>query len=349
MKPLVIIRSRPGGPPTKVFKNQPGVKKTTVPKAIVKNKRATPKNKRATPKSGGGMKRALVSSSSSSSKTKHKTTTQKSGGGKENILRLRQHPNNARIRQQTLGKHQCAFVVSSASNDERHTTYTGLTKRLKAVLYPNTQEDPSRHGNNKFRATNQQAGGGVVCLAHGKLHGKLVHEQLNYYVRQFKQRPGLSLAAALPKADPCTRQVVALCAQRGWEFIESEFMFFMSRARVATAADLLVYDSARDHLILLELKTGYESELYGPAPVYPKFRHPLFQTITNCPKNRHLLQLMAMREILKRDYKVSVQESYILRVTPRDAASPVELVEPASWCDNWRNRQNLVSLLVQSK
>ena len=72
-----------------------------------------------------------------------------------------------------------------------------------------------------------------------------------------------------------------------------------------------------------------------------------FQHIANCPRNRHMLQLMAMKEMLQKQYHVTIDDAYIIRVLPR-THSKVVLISMSKWCFAHVNRNNLYEMLKAS-
>lgn len=252
----------------------------------------------------------------------------------------------------TMAGYHVAFQVTLPGKNG--ILYSGLTKRLKLCLYPNTEEDPMMKSisgaparkRKYYRPTGKTAS---VCGVSGAEHGKLVHGQIDFYFNQLKQKPGLSLEECFPggKYDKCTQNIMAMLSLKKWHIVGTEMPIADDNSRVATAIDILVYDSVKKNLVLLEVKTGYEGEEYGPHPDDDRLCQP-FQNIINCPKNRHFLQLMSMKEILFRQYKTVVDECYIVRVLPKTKCR-VTLNKMTGWCFSKVNRDNLYQMLVESR
>jgi hypothetical protein len=186
-----------------------------------------------------------------------------------------------------------------------------------------------------------------VCGLSGAEHGKLVHAQVDQYIKALAKTPLLTFGECFPTgADRCALSVVNVIQKKGWIVIGTEFMIFDDACRVATAIDLLVKDPVEGSLIIIDIKTGYTGEEYGATPSDPKFAPP-FQKLPNCPRTRHMLQLMGMREMLTHSYKISSDEAYILRVMPA-LNSRANLVKMDGWCRSTVNRTNIYELLKSS-
>ena len=276
---------------------------------------------------------------------KKKKNKKQQEGGMQKIKNLYNNIRNSYIRKVKYGYHT-AFEVETPTT--KKLLYSGLTTRLKSILYPELEENPFLKKSTEQRKSKYYTSKKKIknCLAYGKEHGTLVHSQLEYFVKKKKENPNITIYDVIETVDECTLRIISLCEKKEWSFVDSEFMIYDEQSRVATAIDLLVYHKKTDKLILIELKSGYTSEVYGFHKNDSKFIAP-FDNITNCPKNRHMLQLMAMREILARKYKIKVDESYILRVMP-DSKNTISLIPLEEWCYSHKNRTNLKELLISS-
>ena len=269
---------------------------------------------------------------------------------KAKISKLVKHARNSWISQRGVGKN-IAFEVTRPGFSP--ILYSGLTKRLKAILYPETEENPmykshqDRARKAKYYKPSAQKKENV-CGVSGAEHGKRVHQQIDYYFKRLKENKNLTIEECFPNEtyDKCAKNILSVLSIKGWSIVATEFPISDDACRVATAIDILAYDSQKGNLLLLEVKTGYESEEYGVHQNDKGFPSP-FHKIANCPRNRHMLQLMGMKELLQKQYQVTIDEAYIVRVLPR-CKSKVTLISMSKWCYAHVNRTNLYEMLRES-
>lgn len=281
------------------------------------------------------------------------------------ILDLFNHEKHNRIFKQSFGDSKRNTAFSVTQKDGKNYLYTGLTKKLKSLLYPDTHEGMENRGkvrknkyykppvlkkdinNHNHNYTINQSE--TLCGPAGKEHGTKVHEQLEYYINAYINDHTLCVTdIKYPNGhlDPCVISIIKTLITKNWSPLRAEMKIFDEKLRIATSIDLLVRDLTENKLLLIELKTGYESEQYSSLINDPFFPTP-FNTISNCPQTRHMLQLMGMHEILHRSYGIKVDGAYVLRVLPK-MNSKVFLCKMSKWAIAKRNRDNLYKLLEET-
>jgi len=99
-------------------------------------------------------------------------------------------PRNSWISQRNMGgPNKIAFEVRRPNFPA--ILYTGLTKRLKSILYPETEENPMHKSHaDRARKTKYYKPSAKprenVCGVSGADHGKRVHGQIDYYFKRLK-------------------------------------------------------------------------------------------------------------------------------------------------------------------
>lgn len=256
----------------------------------------------------------------------------------QKIQKLFSNEKNKRISKRIVGAEKVCvgFEICTSLEDRTKTyLYPGLTKKLKKIFYPQVNDQfPEAREHRHYKPKNKIS----HCLTSGKVHGDIVHSQLDYYIKLFAKNPNLSIDnVQFPNGpvDECTRRVIKELVNRNWAPITTEFLIFSEDIRIATAVDLLVRDLNNQKLILVELKTGYEGGQYASLPSDPMFPAP-FNNIANCPKTRHFLQVMTMCEMIKRTYGVKIDEAYILRILPKENHT-AHLIQVHKWAKSKRN------------
>jgi hypothetical protein len=182
-----------------------------------------------------------------------------------------------------------------------------------------------------------------ICPTFGKEHGSQVHKEIEIFVREFtKTQKFDSFYKYVKQPDPCTVRIIQKCLDENWYPIVSEFKIYDEDIKIATSCDLIVCDQKTLKLILIEIKTGYEDEMYGKHPTDKTFKRP-FQKITNCPLFRHHFQLLSMQIMLQKKYKITVDAAYILRSMPKEKT--LEVYSSPVWARNKDYKSNLYTLL----
>jgi hypothetical protein len=123
-------------------------------------------------------------------------------------------------------------------------------------------------------------------------HGSIVHDEvrtvLDQLIRAFFE--GVCTRPTGMRFDPCSIHILQTLLQLQWIPIASEWQIWHAEWRLATAVDAVVYDMTTQEFVMVELKNGYEHEVYDEMTTDVPMQAP-FQTVQDCPKNRHLLQL----------------------------------------------------------
>lgn len=205
-----------------------------------------------------------------------------------------------------------SFRVKDDEGKEK--VYTGLHRFLHRNYYPNTNEryPDKQRKSYKYFPTNVKRS----CETYGEDHGILVHSQIEMFLHN-----NFTLESEPDYIDPCTLRIIRILYKRNWLPICSELAIFDETLKVATSIDLLVFDVEEQKLYLIELKTGYECENYGPLQKDEGLENPILKNVKNCPYNRHALQVLYMKMIVQRKYNVKIDDSFIIltRSKHRDA------------------------------
>jgi hypothetical protein len=281
------------------------------------------------------------------------STKDKIEQGKKKIVRLISNARNKQIKLVNVGNRK-AFCVQFDGTGKEY-IYSGLTKKLARVFYPDLEEDPKKRSKNGPEAERAKVKGPYykpanmvrTCLLFGKEHGERVHAEMQYFTDCMVHGKGVDeFYRGVKDPDPCTLRFICCLDKKGWIPIVSELQIWDEDLRIATSIDLIALDLNTGKVILLELKTGYEGESYGPLPNDPKFPKPL-DSVTNCPMFRHMLQLLVTDMILRKKYNVALDEMYILRTLSKDRCT--HKIEPPVWCTKKLNRDNIYTILTEAE
>lgn len=261
------------------------------------------------------------------------------------LYRLLNHARNERVR----ANGRDGFTVDEPQRATPR-RYTGLTKRLHALFWPDSVGNPRSKDARARRAPAALAPGESklvrTCATSGAEHGTLVHDQLRravaHVMRLGAQKGAAAFARECRTPDPCVLRVLSVCERQGWTPVASELPLWNEDWRVATAIDLLCVDVRRSRLVLVELKNGFEGEEYGPHATDARMRAPL-DDLRDCPMHRHQLQLLAMRLMLSERYGVDVDESCV--VLTRSKRRDTLVIGEDPWCAADRNRRTLYAAL----
>lgn len=229
-------------------------------------------------------------------------------------------------------------IISGKAEKYMSTPYGGLTERLMLAFHPDTSENPIEKGKR-----NKELGGREPidkekkkshkenpCSKFGAQHGTMVHNQFERITAMLTSNAGFEKYEKMSEdIDNCTSSFIDICISRRWFPVKSEFIVYDEDLKIATAIDMLLVDVTTWKLIAVEFKTGYEGEEYTMHPNDVNFGSPL-SSLTNCPLNRHFLQLMTMTIILEKKYQTKVDESYVVRMCPK--LGVIEIFEEPDWC-----------------
>jgi|WetSurMetagenome_2_1015567.scaffolds.fasta_scaffold42514_2 hypothetical protein len=262
------------------------------------------------------------------------------------MVKLLQSERNAKISRTFNGT---AFTVDFR---DRHTLYRGIKERLKERIWPDTEENPLKrdrkdverrkdhelHSNKKGKAKD--------CKAFGSAHGEMVHNEMEIYCTFItEKKPQDWLNQNLPDPDPCTARIISALDNENLIPIRSEFMIWDEDWRVATSIDMLAYDYKKYRFVLIEFKTGYENEIYGPHPTDEPLPKP-FHQILNCPLIRHQMQLFGMIRMIKRKYKIMMDGAYLIRVCPK--SNGTQILGLCDWFNDKNNQENFDMMMMDS-
>lgn len=113
-------------------------------------------------------------------------------------------------------------------------------------------------------------------------------------------------ASAMKKIMHCyslTKMIFAALKQRKLEPVMAQRVVLAEGKRVATAADLVCYDTQEHKLVVVELKCGFDHGRRAAAETDNKpckMQAPLSRVL-DCNLHRHLCQLAVTRELLTRE------------------------------------------------
>jgi len=238
------------------------------------------------------------------------STSDKFDQGKKKAEKLLNSPRNQCISLINVGTRGKAFSIQRDSS--KAVIYSGLTKKLKRIFYPETEEDPMKKKkleSDEFstRATPYYSPKPErTCSTFGKEHGKLVHAEIYKFVACSTGLIDKPFAELSPDPDPCTLAIIDTVQKKGWVPIASEHMIWDEEALYGTAIDLLAIEKMTGKLILLELKNGYEDEIYDVHPTDAKLPgNPSFFFSSPFPLNFFQKKFRAVT----RDHQLPAQSS----------------------------------------
>lgn len=263
------------------------------------------------------------------------------------ILKLLESEKNCLISKTLNGSAFCVNV------DGKELLFRGLKERLKERLWPNTEENPLKRQRNdaKIRSSTKfyqnKKGMAIGCKTYGSSHGELVHKELELFSSYLsKRKTAEQLQNSLQDPDPCTARIVNMLEKEHFFPVASEFMIWEKNWRVATAIDMIAYNYKQDKMVLLEFKTGYENEEYGPHHSDSVLPKP-FSDLINCPQIRHQLQLFAMVQMLLHNYDIHADSYYIIRACPK--SNSTEKFGLCYWFQDTENQQNFNQMMLDGE
>lgn len=205
--------------------------------------------------------------------------------------------------------------------------YKGLTNMLKETIWPMTSDNPfnkdpdevkRRKAHKKYTPSEKLSKRIDTCKGYGHVHGSQVHLELQSFTNHaIRSNNMMHCLEQIHNPDPCTLKFIYFFMEKKWIPIASEFNVFDETLHMATAIDLLLVDTINWELVLVELKTGFDGESYEAHPTDEFFGYP-FQELENCPMNRHQLQLLFQKLLLKKRYDYDVKQCYVLRASARE-------------------------------
>ena len=263
------------------------------------------------------------------------------------------HEKNQRVKELPNSTRAMFSVVLPIK--EKTVTMPGLTVKLKEIFYPYTEDNPwlKSKDNKKKRKIHRNyrpSKTSSLCVTHGCKHGTLVHNQIEKFTNIMtldslpKDIHFQKLISWFSDTDTCVIRILLRCFEESWLPICSEFKIWDEKIWTQTSVDLIVFDVLKLKLNIIEMKTGYEDEEYGPHPNDDPLPPP-FNDIKNCPKNRHMLQLGAMRIMLKKAYGITPDGCYLMRALPKTKGT--SLISIAPWVKEKMNADSLYQILRQ--
>ena len=102
--------------------------------------------------------------------------------------------------------------------------------------------------------------------------------------------------------------------------VDAQVPIWSAALQFATAIDFLGVDILTGSLWVIELKSGFQFHDASSG-----FMKPPLQTLGDCPRNQHYLQLQAMVHTLQSEYNCPTTKGLLVRVTPEDT---VEMQSP---------------------
>ena len=149
------------------------------------------------------------------------------------------------------------------------------------------------------RKADPRPGGHWTGKNGGRSRGSKVDAQVSRIIN--------SGAAALKKITHCytlTRLIFAALKAKHLEPVMAQRVVLSETRRIATAADILCYDTEKHRLVVVELKTGYDHGRRAAAETSDGKAckmHPPLSKLMDCNLNRHLCQLAVTRELFARE------------------------------------------------
>lgn len=286
----------------------------------------------------------------------------------QRIKTLYTHPRHSRIQAMPGG----GFLVTEEEGT-RQGMYPGLLDRVQAVFHRSYSLNPWSRSHQQAARERSRSATGVPyfvgaakrraeelstkddhedCTLHGADHGSAVHQQMELWTKCVKLH-GLQegtrelLRLTQGHLDPCTKRLIMRFREWGWVPVDAERCIFDEKWRLGTRVDLFAVEMHTKKLLLLELKTGYEDEPYGPRKSDPPLSAPLHH-VRRCPQNIHQLQLLSMMLICRRKYKgLQVQDGYVVRALPK--AKDVVRVPLQKWARDRMTQENVYESLCYRK
>tara|TARA_B100000575_G_scaffold79882_1_gene62576 strand:- start:966 stop:1493 length:528 start_codon:yes stop_codon:yes gene_type:complete len=105
-----------------------------------------------------------------------------------------------------------------------------------------------------------------------------------------------------------TKLVLAALEQQKLEPIVAQRVVISEAKRIATAADIVCYDTANHSIVIVELKCGFDHGRRAPAETMdgnPCTMKPPLSKVADCNLNRHLVQLAVTREMFVREHETT--------------------------------------------
>lgn len=161
------------------------------------------------------------------------------------------------------------------------------------------------------------------CLTTGFDHGTLVHCQMESLVAVVLGHMSINyLLAKHPLLDVCVLRILEVLIHERLYPIFSEFVVYDPLGNYGTAIDLICYycplkSDEQGKFIAIELKTGYDNEVYNSSKVQYMKRPFGHLKLLDSHLNRHQLQLLAGMLLSKLCYSFPFEVGCIIRASPK--------------------------------
>ncbi len=281
----------------------------------------------------------------------------------EDIAAILNPARTARIKMAGKGQFR-GFKVQDSHGAWR--SITGLRPAIRDIFHPDYGDSEDLRGAGKKRArgqcvlptpraTRKMRRSDRKCFGVMQKHGKRAHadtEKLVNHCIVNRKRPDVLLRELISNRpmletfDACAVDVLSEIVARHWHPVAAELPIFDERARVATRADLVVFDETERKIVAVELTFGWESICYEGLPGAPPLKSPL-QCVPNTAIQRKLIQAFMAAEILRICHRPpsGVVCPVVLRVCPN--RGQVILYGRAKWWSRPEIREAVYSAFVR--
>lgn len=233
-----------------------------------------------------------------------------------------------------------AFRVRQRKQVTGGKIFSGLTKTMAKCFYPHSADempaDREKRRSKRGGPPNLAKRLKSTCKTHGKEHGSVVHKQIEEFTDTLIGKLSLEhFEIRNPNPDRCFKKFIRLCSIKGWVPVASELAIYDEDLGVATSVDVLVLDSNTAEMIVIELKTSYESTCYQSHPSDAAMTGPL-SFLKDCPLNRALLQVFVSGVIIEKNYRVVPDKLAVVRICPKQDI--LEIYTMPDWLSISKNR-----------
>jgi hypothetical protein len=238
------------------------------------------------------------------------------------LTQLLKHIRHHRIRFRRTGNHKSFVLDNNISLD-------GLTRRLKRAFWHSSTAPKTRQGETRVNGSANTDG----CYFNGISwhHGRRVHQDFARIVKCITEQVTMKKDGSLQirSMDPCAFRIFMRLLGKKIIPIICEMAIFDEHIRVATAVDCIAYDTVRNRLIAIELKTGHETQRnYSAHNGRSKLLHPLDQ-VPDSPLNRAAIQLVVSLLMIYRRYGVKIHDAMVVR--PLSMSGIVQFYQLPPW------------------
>ena len=230
------------------------------------------------------------------------------------------------------------YRISKNGKDIR---LSGLLPVLKTCFWPNTnintimskkrKKDTNNDDNNKTQYKKYRLNNGSYVTIktpvinksssdHGRgkhfglIRGTKIHEQLNDYILFDKP----NFLKKHINIHPWTKKIFGFIKSKGWCPLVGEFNLYDPALNMGTSVDIVFVSMDTGHLILLEIKTGYNGYFEENDGCY--MEGPLNGVLENSPINWAILQIVFSTILVVMYHKIELTyiEAWVLRIDTND-------------------------------